>query len=1068
MQRDPSDPNDHCIDDVLSTNILKSTCSEYCVPVSFNEAEDVVIENHSITDATLICKHSHHGNDKAYLAADGVSRRHNQSANVAEDDYNCNDPLIEYLKKTRIRFCKNVILTHINVNSLSKCREYVLEILISGYVDVFCVTESKLCDIYKDSEYNVNGYKMHRNDKTTNSGGMVVWLRADIPHKRRMDIEFSSHTPHIESMIFSLTVKTQIWYLVVVYKNPKVSDNVFLERLCCAYTRMSSDGKEIILLGDVNINMLQCKNKLKTDLCETFGLTNLITNPTCFKTPSGTLLDPVLVMNANRFQNPINQPFGYSDFHNLVGCVTKLHVPPQKPVTVLYRNFKNFDDIAFNADVARAPFHISEIFDDVNDKIWYVSNLYKDIINEHAPLKKRIIRTKQVPYMHSELRKNMYRRNMLKNKYFKHRSPETWQAYCKQRNITTKMRRSAIKSYFLSKCGSRATAKDFWNCIKPYMNEKSNHHKHIILNESNNIITDKGEICEIFNAFFTTVAEEIGEPDSLDISCENFLNAVFEKHKDHPSIYLINENISSINQEFDFVDATESEVRKIMSKIKPKKATGFDEIPPRLIKQSHENLSTILTEIINTGFDSCEFPLDMKKAEISPLFKKKDDTKKENYRPVSILSTFSKIFETVISEQLACYFEVIFNDMLCAYRKKYGCEHVLIKLIDSWKRALDQDKFVGAIFMDLSKAFDCVPHGLFICKLKAYGLSDRACLFMSSYLSGRMQRIKIENERSSWRPLTKGVPQGSCLGPLIFNIFINDLFYALEACNLTNYADDNTLDVVESAMHLVLHSLKIDTTNAIRWFTDNFMQANPEKFQFFLLRPISCKEDLPDQIVVNDITIMRQEHVSLLGITIDDKLKFDLHVGNLCSKASKQLNVLFRFKNAFNIQEKITIYQTFVLSNFNYCPVVWHFCSAALMKKIEYIQERAMRFIYNDFSSSYNELLLSHKYDTLHVRRIKSIASEVYKTVSSLNPDFMKDMITEKSNDIGLRDGQKLIQPEFKKIRYGRNTFSYYGPHIWNLLPIAIKASTSIEMFKRLLKTWDGPKCSCSACLVYA
>ncbi len=176
-------------------------------------------------------------------------------------------------------------------------------------------------------------------------------------------------------------------------------------------------------------------------------------------------------------------------------------------------------------------------------------------------------------------------------------------------------------------------------------------------------------------------------------------------------------------------------------------------------------LSVTLAELLNHSFQTSRFPEVMKKAEMSPTFKKKDDTIKDNYRPISLLEIFSKVFETIVAEQLMEYVNDIFDPMLCAYRKKYGTEHILIKLIDSWKYALDNDNFVRTVLTDLSKAFVCIPHGLLITKMSAYGLGNKACEFMASYLSERYQRVKISNNKSSWTPLLKGIPQGSCLGP---------------------------------------------------------------------------------------------------------------------------------------------------------------------------------------------------------------------------------------------------------------------------------------------------------------
>ncbi len=156
------------------------------------------------------------------------------------------------------------------------------------------------------------------------------------------------------------------------------------------------------------------------------------------------------------------------------------------------------------------------------------------------------------------------------------------------------------------------------------------------------------------------------------------------------------------------------------------------------------------------------------------------------------------MFLVIIAEQLMDFVGQIFNDMFYAYRKMYVCEHVLLKVIDLWKHAIDSNIFAGTILIDLSKAFDCVPHGILITKIKAYGLTDDACKFMSSYLSRIFQIVFLSNENSSWQPLLKGIPEGSGLGLIIFNIFNNNIFYFIEKCDFINHTDDDTLSKVSS------------------------------------------------------------------------------------------------------------------------------------------------------------------------------------------------------------------------------------------------------------------------------
>lgn len=149
----------------------------------------------------------------------------------------------------------------------------------------------------------------------------------------------------------------------------------------------------------------------------------------------------------------------------------------------------------------------------------------------------------------------------------------------------------------------------------------------------------------------------------------------------------------------------------------------------------------------------------------------------------------------------------------------------------SWKSDLDNKKCVGTLLMDLSKAFVCVPHGLLLCKLKAYGFSNSACKLIVSYLSNTMQKVKINENRNNWSHLKKDIPQGSCLGPIIFNIFINDIFYFIVKCNLMNYADDNTLSASDYYFDLVTAALQHDASNTIQWFSSNYIKVNPGSFR---------------------------------------------------------------------------------------------------------------------------------------------------------------------------------------------------------------------------------------------
>ena len=221
--------------------------------------------------------------------------------------------------------------------------------------------------------------------------------------------------------------------------------------------------------------------------------------------------------------------------------------------------------------------------------------------------------------------------------------------------------------------------------------------------------------------------------------------------------------------------------------------------------------------------------------------------------------------------------------------------------------------------MDLSKAFDCIPHSLLVAKLYTYGFSYSACKLIASYLCERRQRVKINNVRSEWKTLCKGVPQGSILGPLLFKVFINDLFYFVEKSMLYNW-----MSRAAPAIQDLRSVLEHDGNIAIDWFESNGMQANHSKFQLMIMFPIPT--ETVSITLKGNIVIMSESCVKVLGILIDDRLDFSPHVSLMCSKAARQLNALARISKYLDQSSLKTIHNGFISINFSHCPLVWHFC----------------------------------------------------------------------------------------------------------------------------------------------
>ena len=262
-----------------------------------------------------------------------------------------------------------------------------------------------------------------------------------------------------------------------------------------------------------------------------------------------------------------------------------------------------------------------------------------------------------------------------------------------------------------------------------------------------------------------------------------------------------------------------------------KKATGADKISGKILKLAKPALLSPIADFINLSIQTSTIPDKTKLAQVTPLHKKNDPMDKTNFRPVSVLTAMSKVCENTISEQLSLYFENIYDQNLCAFRKGNGCQTILLRLLDDWKGALAKNEYVAAVLMDLSKAFDCLPHDILLSKLSAYGLCADSVELLKSYLSDRKLQVKLNNIASSWSEIKKGIPQGSILGPLLFNVFINDIFYFLKHGTLYNYADDNTLFFSTPNFNELSCVLESENLTLMNWFHINCMQANPDKFQ---------------------------------------------------------------------------------------------------------------------------------------------------------------------------------------------------------------------------------------------
>ena len=246
-----------------------------------------------------------------------------------------------------------------------------------------------------------------------------------------------------------------------------------------------------------------------------------------------------------------------------------------------------------------------------------------------------------------------------------------------------------------------------------------------------------------------------------------------------------------------------------------------------------------------------------------------------------------------------------------------------------------------------------VPHDLLIAKLSAYGIDSVGLLLISDYLSRRKQRTKIGSSYSSWHDITRGVPQGSLLGPLLFNIFINDLFLFIRKSGVCNFADDNTLYGDGKNIENVISDLKTDLVGVMEWFKINSFKANPGKFQFMVL---GNKDERYFNIHNNNVKIKNSNEVTLLGIKIDKNLTFKKHISELCRRSSFKLHILRRVRKYLTVEKVKLLANAFTSSQFNYAPLIWMFANKTSIDKILKIRKTTLQIVYDVYDESYENL----------------------------------------------------------------------------------------------------------------
>ena len=967
-----------------------------------------------------------------------------------------------------------------NINSLRGHKfQQLQQFALISKLDILCIDETKLSQEIQTAKFKIEGYQYppfrrdreskHRN-RISYGGGKIVYLKEGLICKRLTNFE----TKTAETICLELSLKHKKWFIMFGYRPESIDRNIFFQEITTAIDKAINKYENILVIGDLNIDLSvpnNDKENLLENLCDSYDLTNIMKQKTCFMSVEGSNIDLILTNKPRSFYKTHTIETGLSDHHKMVVSFLRSHnCLKLKAKTIIYRDTKNINWDNFKHDIEQIPLNEINRFE---SKFTGFTTLFQSVVDRHAPIKKKTIRGNNKPFMNKELSKAIKNKSRLRNKYNKWKSRENYLEYQKSKKLCKFIAFKAEKLHFeqiLSK--GTITNKDFWKKVAPALSSKEpNVINDIILDEDNEHITDDDKISQLLNDQYINIVEnstgmpidplvnyDLSNKDSID----GYIDKIIKIYENHPSIKMINEHFIRSSEPFTIPSPEISDIEQILKEINIKKAAGPDMIKPGFVKMVAEQIKMPLRDIIHEMILEQHFPERAKIANVTPGLKPgKDRFSKASYRPISLISIFSKILERYIQNKISEHIDTLLKDIISAYRKRYSTSHLLMRLIENWKNNLDKKRHVGAVLMDLSKAFDCVPHDLLIAKLHAYNFDRGTLRLFFTYLKDRKQGVKVNSCIHSYLTIVSGVPQGTIIGPVLFNIFINDLTLFLKNSDLNNYSDDNSISAYQNTINELIKVLENESNIAIDWFKSNQMLVNPDKFQAIIINP-KRSDNSSHTVKIGEYEIQTQSSVELVGIEIDDHLYFTNHITTLLRKAAGQLNYLLSKKKCLNTESKRVLIESFIMANFNYCPLVWMFCSAKLKQKQENIQKRALRFLYDDDESTYEELLHKAKKPTIEIRKLRTLATEIFKTINNLNPPYMKEIFTQ--NTIRNPERKRLLVKATNTKRYGTDSLRHIGPKIWNCLPQDIKDSSSLFIFKSQINTWSGPSCNCAAC----
>ena len=606
-------------------------------------------------------------------------------------------------------------------------------------------------------------------------------------------------------------------------------------------------------------------------------------------------------------------------------------------------------------------------------------------------------------------------------------------SYTNFKNRLTKVLREAKIEYFANEFSKKeGDIKGTWQVINKSIKNRTKN-KNIVVKENEYIVNKKYLPNKFIKYFISVPYSLVSKVRSVDIDILHFLS-------------------NRPRNTFFFSPIINKDIESVIKNLKNN--NGIHNISTIVLKEIMLEISEPLSFIFNLCISQGYFPIELKSGCITPTYKKGEHSNIENYRPVCSLSQFSKIFEKVIYHQMINYIEknkIITNSQF-GFRANKSTESALIDLVDFVHKGLTNKSNIGAVFMDLSKAFDVMSHDILKIKLEHYGFRGSFLDFLMSFLKDRKYFVSVNGYISDMKKSNIGVPQGSTLGPLLFLIYINDIVNCSNILKFILFADDTTVLFENSNINDLNNVLSQEIDKVMKWFSANKLLINLSKTNTMLF---SNKRGNPKlHVCIEDTLLEEKQNVTFLGVIIDNKLQWRDHIKLVCSKISKSIGILCYLRHAYPIHILRLLYMSLIFSYLNYCNVVWGSAYECHLRPLLTLQKKAVRII---TKSAYDERSapIFNSLKILQVPKIHKLNCFIFmfKCLNCNNFPIFRNKILQNtaSHNYATRHRDLFYIPR-ERLEICRKSFLNKGISLWNELDSEVKNLKTLKSFKKVIK----------------